>query len=536
MEVYLVLKMISSIVLVGLLGFLLYIYNSVWLKSERVRKKLRVQGIRGPPPSFLYGNLPEMQRIQLQAMKAPTHHTDNEFVAHDYTSTLFPYFEHTGLIYTYSTGMRQHMYINQPELVKELNQCITLDLGKPSYVTKRLAPMLGNGILRSNGHLWAQQRKIVAPEFFMDKVKGMVGIMVQSAQPLLRKWEECIESQSQRGMAAEIKVDEDLRGVSADVISRACFGSSYSKGKQIFSKLRCLQHTISQHGFLFGVSNFGSFPMRRKQNEINSLEREIESLIWEAVKERREQEISDTSSSSSSSGKDLLQLILEGAINDHTLGEHSSKQFIVDNCKNIYFAGYESTAIAISWCLMLLALHPEWQARIRSEFSQICPDGVPDANSLPQLKAVTMVVQEVLRLYPPAAFVSREAFEDTQIGNVVVPKGVCVWTLIPTLHRDPDIWGPDANEFKPERFAEGVSKACKSPQGYIPFGLGARLCLGKNLAMVELKVVVSMIVSRFAFSLSTKYRHCPAYRMIVEPGRGVHILIQRANAKEDQSN
>lgn len=78
---------------------------------------------------------------------------------------------HAGLIYTYSTGMRQHLYVNQPELVKDMNQCITLALGKPYYVTKRLAPMLGNGILRSNGLIWAQQRKIVAPEFFMDKVK-----------------------------------------------------------------------------------------------------------------------------------------------------------------------------------------------------------------------------------------------------------------------------------------------------------------------------------------------------------------------------
>lgn len=76
-----------------------------------------------------------------------------------------------GPLYTYSTGTRQHLYVNQPELVKEMNQSSTLDLGKPSYVTKKLSPMLGNGIIRSNGHIWAQQRKIVAPEFFMDKVK-----------------------------------------------------------------------------------------------------------------------------------------------------------------------------------------------------------------------------------------------------------------------------------------------------------------------------------------------------------------------------
>jgi len=143
------------------------------------------------------------------------------------------------------------------------------------------------------------------------------------------------------------------------------------------------------------------------------------------------------------------------------------------------------------------------------------------------LLQVTMVIQEALRLYPPAAFVSREALEETQLGNIVVSKGVCLWTLIPTLHRDPAVWGSDANEFKPERFTWGVSKACKCPQAYIPFGVGPRLCLGKNFAMVELKVVLSLIVSKFSFSLSPKYHHSPAYRMIVEPGDGVQILIQK---------
>ncbi|KAG5558195.1 hypothetical protein RHGRI_008201 [Rhododendron griersonianum] len=389
-----------------------------------------------------------------------------------------------------------------------MSQSISLELGKPSYVTKRLEPMLGNGILRSNGQFWARQRKIVAPEFFMDKVKGMVGLMLVSAQPLLRKWEGCIDAQG--GLVAEIRVDEDLRCLSADVISRACFGSSYSKGKLIFSKLRLLQKTISIQSVLFGVPTFGFLPTR-KQKEMSNLEREIESLIWEAVK-KREQECLGAPSAE----KDLMQMILEGAIvnGTHSSGvsrDFSSKRFIVDNCKNIYFAGHEATAVAASWCLMLLALHPDWQARVREEAAQ-----------------VTMVIQEALRLYPPAAFVSREALDETQIGHISVPKGVCTWTLIPTLHRDPDIWGSDANEFKPERFANGVSGACKIPQTYVPFGLGPRLCLGRNFAMVELKLVLALVVSKFTFSLSPKYRHSPVFRMIVEPGDGLHILIQRS--------
>ncbi|CAK7340024.1 unnamed protein product [Dovyalis caffra] len=515
--------LVSSLTLLALVFFLLHLYNTILLKSERIKRKLRMQGIEGPTPSFLYGNLPEMQKIQLNTIKASSNNQAADFVAHDYTSTVFPYFERWrkeyGTVYTYSTGLRQHLYVNQPELVKEMNQMITLDLGKPSYLTKRVAPLLGNGIVRSNGLVWAQQRKIVAPEFYMDKVKGMVGLMVESAQPLLKKWEECIAAQG--GITADVEVDEDLRELSADVISRACFGSSYFKGKLIFSKLRSIQQTFANQSILFGVTNFGFLPLK-KQNKISNLEREVESLIWEAVKERR-QECQETCSSE----KDLMQLLLEGAINDQSLGKDASKSFIVDNCKTIYFAGHESTAVAASWCLMLLALHPEWQVGIRKELAEVCKDGSISADSLLLLKTVTMVIQEALRLYPPAAFISREALEETQLGNIIVPKGVCLWTLIPTLHRDPEIWGSDANEFKPERFTWGVSKACTFPQAYIPFGVGPRLCLGKNFAMVELKVVLSLIVSKFSFSLSPKYHHSPAYKMIVVPGDGVQILIQK---------
>lgn len=124
----------------------------------------------------------------------------------------------------------------------------------------------------------------------------------------------------------------------------------------------------------------------KKQNEILSLEREIESIIWETVKERESK-----CKEACSSEKDLLHLILEGALNDQSLGEDSSKRFIVDNCKNIYFAGQESTAVAASWCLMLLALHPEWQSRVRAEVAQVCGGSLPDADLVSRLKTVSKV-------------------------------------------------------------------------------------------------------------------------------------------------
>ncbi|KAI3817878.1 hypothetical protein L1987_11678 [Smallanthus sonchifolius] len=450
---------------------------------QRLRKKLERQGIRGPQPSFPYGNVGEMQKIQSAAISMKASRSINgDFVGDDYTCLLFPYFaqwrKQYGSIYTYSTGNKQHLYINDPELVKEMNQSITLGLGKPSYITKRLSPLLGNGILRSNGHFWVHQRKIIAPEFFMDKVKGMVGLMLELAEPLLRKWQACIEAQGE--LRAEIRVDDDLRVVSADVISRACFGSSYTKGKEIFSKLRTLQKTISSKGMLFGLPTFG------KCQETPLLK------------------------------KDLLQMILEEAM-DHFPSKDESRHFIVDNCKNIYFAEHESTSVAASWCLMLLALYPQWQTHIRYEMSQACPNGSLDVDSLPKSNEVV----------PTSSICVKEALERTQIGHVDVPKGVCIWSLIPTLHRDPAIWGPDAHKFRPERFANGVTKAYKALQAYVPFGVGARSCLGRNFAMAQLKVIISLITSKFTFSLSPNYQHSPAYRMVVQPGHGVNILIQK---------
>ncbi|KAJ4849057.1 hypothetical protein Tsubulata_029534 [Turnera subulata] len=524
MEITLGWRIVLSLAVIGI-ACTIRICGTVLLRALRIKRKLRMQGITGPSPSFPYGNLREMHQIQMKTVKARNHGGD--LVGHDYTSTIFPYFEHWrnkyGLVYTYSTGLRQHLYINDPGLVTEMNQLITMDLGKPSYVTKRLGPMLGTSILRSNGNFWAEQRKIIAPEFFMDKVKCMMGLMVESAQPLLSKWEGYIEAQG--GVQADIRVDKDLRSLSAEVIARACFGSSYLEGKEIFSRLVKLKKLLTKHSLLFDVTSFKLFPSKNKER-IRELEREVNTLIWKTVEERRQ---SQHFMEGGALKKDLMQLLLEEAISTGANKRKvTPKSFIVDNCKSLYFAGHDSTATAASWCIMLLASHPEWQSRIREEVTQFCKDGSPDANSLSNLKAVTMVIQEALRLYPPAAFVSREALEEVQIGSITVPKGAYIWTLIPTLHRDPNVWGPDANEFKPERFQDGVSNACKFPQAYVPFGLGPRLCSGRNFALVQLKLVLSLIVAKFEFSLSPNYRHSPCFRMIVEPEHGVQIVIRKA--------
>ena len=139
-----------------------------------------------------------------------------------------------------------------------------------------------------------------------------------------------------------------------------------------------------------------------------------------------------------------------------------------------------------------------------------------------------MIIQEILRLYSGVGFTAREALADVQIGNkVCVPKGVNIWIWQAALHRDSQLWGSDALKFNPDRFANGISGACKIPQAYTPFGLGPRTCPGMNLGMMELKVMFVLLLAKFSFSLSPKYQHVPRFDVLLEPKYGVKLLVRR---------
>ncbi|XP_058075248.1 cytochrome P450 714C2-like isoform X2 [Magnolia sinica] len=510
----LVFKIFFSLFLVGLCSLPAYLYCILWMFPGKNREILRKQGIKGPPPSLLNGNISEMKCMGSMEKKPGE---DSRDVSHNYALTLFPYFERWrkdyGPIFMYSLRNVLILHVTDPDLINEIGRSTSLDLGKPSYLQKDQKPLFGQGILRSNGPSWAHQRKIIAPEFFMDKV--MVGLMVESAIPLLRSWEHKIET---NGGIGEIRVDEDLRNFSADVISRACFGSSYSKGKEIFLRLRVLQHAMDKPGLFTGIPCLRYLPTKNNRH-IWRLDKEIQSLILDLVKEHKEEY-------TTTSDKDLLHAILEASTVDHG-GPDAATRFVVDNCKNIYVAGHETTAVTATWCLMLLALNPDWQARARVEVMDICGAHTPDADMTRRMKTLTMVIQETLRLYPPSTFVAREALQDMKFGDIHIPKGINLWICIPKLHQDIDIWGPDASVFNPNRFASGIFGACKLPNVYIPFGLGPRTCLGQNFAMMELKVLLSLILSKFSFSLSPKYCHSPTYRMVVEPEHGLYLTIKR---------
>lgn len=201
----------------------------------------------------------------------------------------------------------------------------------------------------------------------------MINLIQESSAAMVESWKGLVES---NGGLAEIKIDEYMRSFSGDVISRACFGSNYSKGEEIFLRLRALQEISSRKLLATGIPGMRHVPTKSNR-EAWALEKEIKTLILNVVKERNE----------AGSEKDLLQMVLEGA-KSSDLNKDAIDRFVVDNCKNVYLAGYETTAVSATWCLMLLASNPDWQQKVRHEVVHVTNGRIPDYESTKKMKLV----------------------------------------------------------------------------------------------------------------------------------------------------
>jgi cytochrome P450 len=143
-----------------------------------------------------------------------------------------------------------------------------------------------------------------------------------------------------------------------------------------------------------------------------------------------------------------------------------------------------------------------------------------------------MVLYEVLRLYTPVTAIHRRTYKPMELDGVRYPAGVMLTIPVLCIHHDRDVWGPDVHEFRPERFAEGISKATASrpgnqPAPFFPFGGGLRVCIGQNFALLEAKMGLAMILRRFSLELSPNYKHTPFPAGILQPEHGAQIQLTR---------
>ncbi|KAL5559531.1 hypothetical protein UlMin_035742 [Ulmus minor] len=491
--------------------YVLKVVYFIWWKPIYLEKLLRQRGIKGTSYKFLHGDMEEVKRSSMEALSKPM--SFNHIIEPRVLPFFYDMVQKYGKVCMSWIETRPRLIIGEAELIRVILADKDGHFVKPPL--NPLVDLLQLGLSTLEGDKWAKRRKLIAPAFHLDKLKGMVPAFSTSCSTLIDRWKNLTSLQD----SCEVDLVSEFQNLTGDVIARTAFGSNYEEGKKIF-KLQKEQAVLVLEAYAnIYIPGFRFLPTRKNKRRYK-LDSEIKSMLMDIIR-KKEQAMQNRELGSD----DLLSLLLkckEESENGMRIED------VIEECKLFYFAGQETTANWLTWTLILLSMYPNWQEKAREEVLRICGKKTPELEAISHLKIVSMILNEVLRLYPPVTALFRYTRQETVVGGVAIPAGVETVLLTMALHHDPKYWGDDVGEFNPERFSEGVVKASKSDQmAFYPFGWGPRICLGQNFAMIEARMALAMILQHFWFELSPTYTHAPCTVITLQPQHGAPIILHR---------
>ena len=365
-----------------------------------------------------------------------------------------------------------------------------------------LALVLGNGLVTSSGEVWKRHRCIIQPVFHRTRMAAMAERMAQVGEQRLAGWT------AHAGRSVDI-ADEMMR-LALEVISHTMFHTDVAgQIDHISHALRVsLKYAFDSFHRLVRVPLWVPTPRNR---QFRLALQYMDTLIYGLIAERRR---------TGAQHDDLLDLLLRAR--DEDTGAGLSDQELRDEALTIFAAGHETTANALAWTWYLLATHPEVAARFHNELDRVLQGRRPTADDLSQLPYTRAVFDEAVRLFPPVPAVQRKAATSTSIGGFSLPAGAIVLVGIYHLHRHPAFWR-DPERFMPERWVDGERPAARG--AYLPFGAGARACVGTHFATVEGPLLLALIGRRYELQLAQEDVE-PEIVVTLRPKHGIRMTIQ----------
>ncbi|KAF7078820.1 hypothetical protein CFC21_083185 [Triticum aestivum] len=472
-------------------------------------------------------------------------------------------------------GPTPRLTVAEPELIREifLTRADAFDRYEAHPVVRQLE---GDGLVSLHGDKWALHRRVLGDAFYPDNLNRLVPHVGRSVAALAEKWREMAAADG----SGEVEVDvaEWFQEVTEEAITRATFGGSYNDGRVVFGMQSQLMAFASEAFRKVLVPGYRFMPT--KKNWLSwKLDRGIRRNLTRLIGRRSEEaaaamKAAEGEKADTGSFRDLLGLMINAS--QRTTRAPAAKAIpvhdMVEECKTLFFAGKQTTTNLLTWATVLLAMHPEWQERARREVLDVCGSDDPSKEHLPRLKTVRplirfvpvcrrnfkpaagrrafrsfspsadthslhvpcvlsrqlgMIINETLRLYPPAVATIRRAKADVRLSDgCMIPRDMELLIPIMAIHHDARHWGQDAAQFNPARFAGGAARAAKHPLAFIPFGLGARMCVGQNLARLEAKLTMAVLLRRFQIRTSPNYVHAPTVLMLLYPQYGAPLIFR----------
>ncbi len=403
------------------------------------------------------------------------------------------------------TGKRWHMVMSPEALRRILRE--NVENYPKSVVTKLiLEPAIGDSLFVAEGAEWMWQRRTAAPVFSHRNVAALGPVMTAAAEAA------CERVGAAAGRAADLF--EEMVTTTFDVISDVTF--SGGEGFDRASVHRAIESYIGQSAKVSVLDIIGAPAWVPRPGRI------LGARAMDEMKRLADASIDRRRSDGARPVPDLLDLLLAGE--DPKSGRRMTTAELRDNLLTFIVAGHETTALTLSWALYLCAFDPAVQAAARAEAQAVLGDGAATAADVANLPLIRQIVDETLRLYPPAAFLSRTAqAADTLLGREV-RAGDTVILPIYALHRHHALW-PDPDRFDPSRFADPKSI---DRFAYLPFGDGPRICIGANFAIQEAVIILATLLARFRFAPVPGKAPKPVMILTLRPEGGVWLMVERA--------
>ncbi|HYQ70271.1 cytochrome P450 [Actinophytocola sp.] len=349
---------------------------------------------------------------------------------------------------------------------------------------------LGDGLLTSEGEKWKAQRRTIQPVFQAKRIAGKTDVIAQEAAGMVERLRR-----HQDGEPVDIR--DEMTGLTLGVLGRALMEADLGAFESIGDSFEAVQdQAIFEMMSLSAVPHWVPLPQQLRFRRARA---DLDRIVARLAAERAAHPTTE--------GDDILSRLVE-ATRDEPDAD-AGRQRMRDELVTLLLAGHETTASTLSWTFYLLDRHPEVWERVHAEVVEVLGDRPPTYEDLHRLRFTTMVIQEVMRLYPPVWLLPREAREADEIGGYHVAAGSDVLICPYTLHRHPDFWA-EPDRFDPDRFSPGGA-AGRPRYAYIPFGAGPRVCVGSSLGLLEATIVTAAVVRELRLAT------VPGYEARAEP-------------------
>ncbi|KAI0106439.1 cytochrome P450 3A5 [Nemania sp. FL0031] len=403
-----------------------------------------------------------------------------------------------------SIAGREVLVVNSLAAHKAVLKTHVYDFVKPPFFARLVGEITGTGLLFSEGEDHRRQRKLLAGPFSVPNIRKIFPVFQRKAESLSEDFARTLSGRSY----ASIEVLDTLSKSTIDAIGVTVLGieldtlsSIYPLSfQELYSRVLHqgpLGQVISLINAFVPIRRFTPLPANTKFIKAN---RDLRKMLKDII-EKRKVDLRDGIFEEIGESRDLLTYMLEESElqRQQTGHEPWAVEEIIGHLLNFTSAGHESTAGAISWALYVLSTRHEIQDKLRAEVQALPEDPLKSTyeqiNGLPYLHNF---VREVLRVYPPSMTANREATKDLIIEGVHIPKGTQIDLHMALLHHHQGVWGPDASAFDPERW-DKLTGDSASLYAYEAFIQGPRICPGKNFAMIEIKVMLVELVSKWRF-------------------------------------